>query len=139
MSSHFDAAAEKRLTSFLRSVIPDLQAIYLFGSATGSEWHPDSDVDIGVLASQPLSELQRYDIAQSLASELGHDVDLIDLKTASAVLKVQIIAGGKRLYGLSDFDISEFEDFAFSDYARLNEERAGILADIARRGSVYGG
>jgi len=34
--------------------------------------------------------------------------------------------------------VSSLRILFFSDYARLNEERAGILADIRQRGSVYG-
>lgn len=32
----------------------------------------------------------------------------------------------------------EFEMYAYSDYARLNEERREILKYIAKRGFVYG-
>ena len=30
-----------------------------------------------------------------------------------------------------------FEDFVFASYARLNEERRGILEDIRRRGRIH--
>ncbi len=139
MSHPLDPVTARRIQAHLTATIPGLQAIYVFGSAAGPDWRPDSDVDIAVLAAQPLGGLPRFETAQSLARIVGREVDLIDLREASAVLRFQVIANGERLYATPDAAVTEFEDFVFSDYARLNEERAGILSDIASRGSVYGG
>jgi len=65
-------------------------------------------------------------------------VDLIDLSNASTAMRIQIVANGERLYAKNKNEAAIFEDFVYSDYARLNEERAGILQDISSRGTVYG-
>jgi predicted nucleotidyltransferase len=122
----------------IKRALPDVRAIYLFGSRAEGEARSESDIDIAVLPRSPLSELERYDLAQALAARLNRDVDLLDLESASTVVRMQVIARGERLYPAVSRDLELFEDFVFADYARLNEERAGILADIRARGSVHG-
>ena len=77
-------------------------------------------------------------LAQVSAAEYSRDVDLIDLQQASTVMRIQVISTGERLYCSDEHACELFEDFVYSSYAHFNEERAGILRDIAQRGSVYG-
>ncbi len=113
-------------------------AVYLFGSMVKGNAIAESDVDIAVLAEKPLPAMALWLLAQDLAKEVNRDVDLVDLQTASAVLRIQIIANGERLFCRDEKAATLFEDFVFADYARLNEERADILRDIQQRGSIYG-
>lgn len=122
----------------IRHHVPGCVAIYLFGSRAAGTPNRDSDVDLAVLARSPLEENSRWQLAQTLAISLGCDVDLIDLLRASSVLRARVIDSGKLLFESDVSERSEFEARALSDYARLNEERRGILADIRSRGSVYG-
>ena len=112
--------------------------IYQFGSQVEGRARADSDIDLAVLCNQPVSELENFELAQSLASKMGRDVDLVQLKTANTVLKVQVIKNGFVLYCKSPNIQQEFEMYALSDYARLNEERKPVLDRIAKEGSVYG-
>jgi hypothetical protein len=69
---------------------------------------------------------------------LKRNVDLVDLRAVPTDLQAQIVTKGQR-HVLTNFEqIESFEDFVYSSYARLNEERKYILADIQQRGSVYG-
>lgn len=111
--------------------------MYLFGSAASGESRRGSDVDLAVLLDKPLTGVQRFDLANGLAEVVGKDADLVDLGSASTVLRMQVIGNGRRLFG-AGVALEDFEDRVFADYARLNEERAGILADVRARGSVYG-
>lgn len=122
----------------LKRAIPELRAIYLFGSHARGDATQESDVDIAVLAARPLEAVTRYDLAQALAGAVNRDVDLLDLRTASTVMRMQVLASGQCLYRREEREVSAFEDFVFTDYARLNEERASILADIRERGTIYG-
>ena len=126
------------IVRYLQQHLDGLLAVYLFGSRARGAHRPGSDFDLAVLAAQPLAAVQRFELAQELAVLVGHDVDLIDLRQASSVLRSQVIGGGRPLYRASAPELEAFEDFVYTDYARLNEERAAILADIHRRGSVYG-
>jgi hypothetical protein len=54
-------------------------------------------------------------------------------------LQAQIVFKGKRTLFAEFSQVEVFEDFIFSSYARLNEERRFILVDIQQRGSIYAG
>ncbi len=130
----------KYLTSFMQILAPyaEIQAIYLFGSHAEGTTHPGSDLDLAVLADNDVPQTRLWETAQQLASLIGMDVDLIDLGKASTVMQMQVIGSGKRLYCRDEKICGAFEDRIFSSYARLNEERAEILRDVARRGNIYG-
>lgn len=124
--------------SQVRAALPGCRLIYLFGSrATGDE-NAGSDVDLAVLADQPIDSLARWRLQEDLASGFGRDVDLVDLWQASTVLRARIVETGRVLYERQQSDRHQFEATALAAYARLNEERRGILEDIRRRGSVHG-
>jgi len=122
----------------IRTSLPDVMAVYLFGSAASGKMHPESDIDMAVLTDSPIDPEYLWKLAQDMAAVLGVGVDLIDLRRASTVMRMQIVESGKRLYCRDQVACDAFEDFVFSDFARLNEERADILEDIRRRGAVYG-
>ncbi len=116
---------------------PAVWAIYLFGSFEGPYATPDSDIDVAVLSPKPLHNLQRWELAQAIATQLWHDVDLVDLRRASTVLRQQVCSQGRRIYCGNVFETELFETHVLSDYVRLNERRRGILEDIKMRGAVY--
>jgi hypothetical protein len=73
-----------------------------------------------------------------LASVLKREVDLIDLRSASTVMAIQVISTGRLLYDADASVRGGFEDFTYSSYARLNEERREILTRVRVEGTVYG-
>ena len=64
-------------------------------------------------------------------------MDLVDLKQAPTVFQFQVVSTGQRIYAKNINDCDSFENFVYKSYAKLNEERAEILKDIQKRGSVY--
>jgi len=120
------------------TALPGVMAVYLFGSAVSGKIHPESDIDLAVLADSPMGTEQLWKLARDITAMLDVEVDLIDLRRASAVMRMQVIQGGRRLFCRDQVACDVFEDFVFSDFARLNEERSGILEDVERRGAVYG-
>jgi predicted nucleotidyltransferase len=129
---------DNALIEFARQAIPDLVALYRFGSQTRRNIRPESDVDLAVLARNPIPALRRFELAQELAAQLHRDVDLVDLRTASTVMRMQVISTGECLAAPEEAARREFEMYAYSDYARLNEERRDILKRISASGLVYG-
>ncbi|MBN4082528.1 nucleotidyltransferase domain-containing protein, partial [Mariprofundus ferrooxydans] len=122
----------------IQGKLPGVEGIYVFGSTAKGMTRLGSDIDLAVLSCTILPVMDVWLLAQALARDAGIDVDLIDLGSASTVMRMQVIAEGQRLICTDDEACTIFEDFVFSDYARLNEERADILKDIQLRGSVYG-
>lgn len=55
----------------------------------------------------------------------GREVDVVDLASASTVMRAQVISGGKHIYCTNETACKTFEDYVYSSYARLNEERRG--------------
>jgi predicted nucleotidyltransferase len=125
------------LIEYIRKSVPSLIALYRFGSQAKGTARPSSDMDLAVLARDPIPNIRRFELAQELAIQLHRDVDLVDLRTASTVMRMQVISTGECLDAPQEPAHREFEVYAYSDYARLNEERKGILDDIRAHGSVY--
>lgn len=130
------ASIAKTVIEVLASVKPRL--IYGFGSAFQGAPRADSDVDIAYLPSGNISSLENFRLAQEAAVHLGRDVDFISLREANAVLKAQILKTGELLFSSDDHFRHEFEMYALSDYARLNEERRPVLDRVREEGTVYG-
>jgi uncharacterized protein len=126
------------IVEHLRGAFEDLVAVYRFGSTAQGTATPESDADIAVLTRGRVAPEQRFDVQERLAAAIGRDVDLIDLAGASPVMALQVITNGHVLYD-SDSDMrGRFEDRTFGAYARLNEERRGILERVAAEGTIYG-
>jgi len=134
----FNGLLLQQLADVIQKKIPDVLGVYVFGSVVKGEAGQSSDVDMAVLAHSVLPVMDVWLLAQSLAQDAGMDVDLIDLRSASSVMRMEIVGKGERLICTDAEACAVFEDFVFVDYARLNEERSDILKDIEMRGSVYG-
>jgi hypothetical protein len=76
-------------------------------------------------------------LQERIAGKLRAAVDLIDLRAASTVMRVQVLEHGTLLYEPNGSEREAFEATSLAACARLNEERRGILDDISRRGSVH--
>jgi len=126
------------LIEHLRRSVPELIALYRFGSRAKGTARPDSDMDLAILTRDPIPAMRRFELAQYLAIQLHRDVDLVDLRSASTVMRMQVISTGTCLDAQDEPARREFEMYAYSDYARLNEERRDILKRIAESGMVYG-
>lgn len=126
------------LIEHIRQSVPDLIALYRFGSQAKGTARTESDLDLAVLACDPIPAMRRFELAQDLAIQLHREVDLVDLRTASTVMRMQVISTGTCLDALNEPARREFEMYAYSSYARLNEERREILKRISASGLVYG-
>ena len=129
---------EVSITQFLHEQIPDLVAVYQFGSQARGTARPTSDIDVAVLSAHPIPGGQIFHLAQELAIHLHRDVDLVDLRSASTVMRMQILTTGQCLGTKNLQAKAEFEMYTYADYARLNEERRDLLKGIKARGLVYG-
>ena len=98
----------------------------------------ESDIDLAILPKHPLESWDRWTLTQDLADLLKKKIDIIDLRKASTVMKMQVVSKGECLYEADQKIKNRFENYVYSSYARLNEERHEIIKDILKRGKVYG-
>jgi predicted nucleotidyltransferase len=131
------ASTRHRFVAHLQSEVPGLALVYLFGSAAGGSARAASDLDVAFLADAAPAPMQRFRVQEDLARVLGRDVDLVDLRAASTVMRAEVLRTGRVLFERSRPERDRFEMHTCSAYALLNEERHGILDDIRRRGSIY--
>jgi uncharacterized protein len=126
------------LIATLSDRLPRVAAVYLFGSQARDDAGPDSDIDLAVLTLGNLDPVDRWKLQEDLAAQAHQNVDLVDLRRASTVMRVQVLRDGLLLADVQPSVRASFEAIALSAYAHLNEERREILKDIAARGCVYG-
>jgi predicted nucleotidyltransferase len=129
--------AEHEIVAHLQSGIAGLQAIYLFGSHAQGLAGPDSDLDLAILVAGTVDAIVLWELAQRLAADIDSEVDLVDLRSASTVMQYQIITTGRLLWA-RDAEAALYESFILSEKTALDSARAGLMADIAREGTVYG-
>lgn len=122
----------------LRTSVPGLQLVILFGSHARGDETPASDVDVAFLAARSHAPSDVESLRGMLDGSLGSDVHLVDVRAASTVFRHEILQHGEVLWSAGGVEVEGFLDFALRDYVRLNEERAGILQDIRDRGRVHG-
>ncbi len=123
----------------LKKEVPNLRAVYLFGSRATDYIRPDSDMDLAFLnTGEQLSTVKRFFLAQKLADILNIDVDLVDLRQASTIFRFEIVAKGKRIFCFNEAECAYFEMMVYSMYQRFQEERKEIIAEIMRKKTVYG-
>jgi predicted nucleotidyltransferase len=128
----------KSLAAEVSSRVTGLVALYLFGSRARGDAGPDSDIDLALLAERKLDPVERWKLQEDMAALAHVRVDLVDLRQASTVMRVQVLRDGVLLVDADPSRRQAFEAIALSAYAHLNEERREILNDIARRGSIHG-
>jgi predicted nucleotidyltransferase len=120
---------------------PHTQAIYLFGTYGTEYERPESDVDIALLlpplGSEKTGSLVMGDLHTALETLLNKEVDLINLRRASTVLRKEVIAADRRIYTGDEYAAEEFEMLTLSLYQKLNEERTGIVEDALAGGRFY--
>lgn len=128
----------ERSVRLLQASLPDLLAVYGFGSRVQGTATAQSDLDMAVLVAGYADVARLWQLSGALADIAGCAVDLLDLRAASTVMQYQVITLGERWWE-RDAQAALFESAVLSEKTALDTARAGLLADIRDRGSVYGG
>lgn len=134
---YLDSKKKHLIIDMLKQEIPQLQALYIFGSQNDGSATKKSDIDIAYLSTQTLTAIERWDISQKLASVLSNDVDLIELYTTNTIFRYQILSTAERIYG-EGYDVESFETLAYSFYLRFREERQPIVDEIMKNRTILG-
>jgi len=107
-----------------------LRFAYVFGSAVARGLDGARDLDIAFEASRPLPLLERGRLARELEAVAGREVDLVDLETASTLLRWLVLTTGRLLVAPDEDALLEFRartPIEWADLAPyLEREAAGL-------------
>lgn len=124
------------IITYLREALPDIEAVFLFGSEAEGTADADSDLDIALLSNHPLDAVTLWDTAAELASRVHRDVDLLDASAASTVMKFQIATKGDTLWQ-EDHAGDLFVSLALREYWDWEITRRPLIEQIRQTGSIH--
>ncbi|PSR21174.1 MAG: nucleotidyltransferase domain-containing protein [Sulfobacillus acidophilus] len=116
--------------------VPDILALYVFGSRAQGTCDSTSDWDFALLVPGYCQPLQLWEWSDQLADIVQAPVDLLDFRAASTVMQYEILTTGERWWAqgaVADL----YECAVLSDKLDLDEQRAALLDDIEREGRIY--
>ena len=129
-------ASDGPVVTQIRARIPQVIAIYAFGSQVQGTAGRESDLDLAVLVAGYADPLVLWDVAGCLVDVVGCPVDLLDLRAASTIMQYQVITTGQRLWA-EGLQAGLFECFVLSEKTALDTARAPLMLDIAATGKIY--
>lgn len=98
-----------------------LRLVILFGSAASGKTHRGSDIDIAFLFEKSVDILE---LTNTVIRLLHNDnVDVIDLRRASPLLKFSVVKKGKLLFEKNPGKFNEFCSLAFRMYVDTQKLR----------------
>lgn len=117
----------KRLRTVFRKY-PQIQAVYLFGSASAGSVHQESDLDLAIVPRTKDLRKKRVDILADLAHHGFCNVDLVFLEGDDIVLQYEAVRQNVLVYQKPEFDrggtyskiVRQFLDF--SPYLSVQRE-----------------
>lgn len=124
---------EDIIIEFLQKHLTGVYALYLYGSFASGVATTESDVDLAFLSDEQISNVDKWKVQEKLAAELNKDVDLVNLKDASTVLRKEIVEKRNLLYSSDRYKTESFEMTTLSMYMDLNESRKDILNDYKEK------
>jgi uncharacterized protein len=142
MSNKFVSDINQGAIQLITQALPNVLAIYVFGSRVGDNSMPESDLDMAVLVAGYANTVTLWNLAMEIANSINCDVDLLDMRAASTVMQYQILSTGLRIWQSDEpevaLNVGLYECAMLSEMTTLNEARAGLIADIQESGSIYG-
>ena len=116
--------------------IPNLMALYIFGSQAQGTPRADSDLDLAILAAGHVESNLLWSLSNDIANLVNCEVDLLDLRAASTVMQYQVLSTGKTLWDIG-LQARLFEISVLSEKLALDEAREPLLRTITDEGHVY--
>jgi predicted nucleotidyltransferase len=129
-------APDGAVLALVRAKIPDLMALYVFGSQARGTPRKDSDLDLAALAPGYIEPSLLWSLSNEIANLVNVEVDLLDLRAASTVMQSQVISTGKTVWDIG-LPAHLFEVFVLSEKLALDEAREPLLKTITAEGHVY--
>lgn len=129
-----EEAVKNKLSPLFRE--EGLKLAILFGSFASGIVHKKSDIDVAFLFNRPVNILK---LTNKVLRLLGKDnVDVVDLRQASPLLKFSVIKG-RLLYENKPGMFNEFSSLAFRMYVdtkKLRDARAAAIKNFLKKRGV---
>ncbi|MDT8439277.1 MAG: nucleotidyltransferase domain-containing protein [Wenzhouxiangellaceae bacterium] len=129
--------ALERIRRAVLEVLPEAWAVYVFGSVARGDPGPSSDLDLAVLLPPGESGSSLWLKAQDVTERLGRDVDLVDLRLAGDVLRMQVLRHGRPVHVAQPGEVLAWEAQAMTRYGHYRREVAGLMEQFDRTGIAY--
>jgi predicted nucleotidyltransferase len=112
---------------------PGVRFGLLFGSAVtkGTERARDLDVAVGFVGSPSLMELAR--LSDDLEAAVGMPVDVVDVETATTLLRWEIVRTGRMIHGRAEAAALEFLARVPVEWSDVQPYREREVAGLRRR------
>ncbi|MBI4549292.1 MAG: nucleotidyltransferase domain-containing protein [Ignavibacteriae bacterium] len=129
---------EDAITRFFQAV-PNVVAVFLFGSVESGRQRKESDVDIAVLFKTAVTcdHLNLIGMQQELSDLVSRDVDLVCLNNAPVILRMQVLKKGKKLLDRNARETNTFIRRTSFEYDDLKRMRRPIERQILKE-RIYG-
>jgi len=109
-----------------------LLGAWLYGSRARGEERADSDIDVAVLYDSPLDPVALFDASSRLAARLGATVDVVDLRRAGGLLRVEATHRGRAILPLTH-EAELFTTHALADHASFAPNRRAATAAMQEK------
>jgi len=129
----FTAARDALLTIF-----PNAWALYVYGSFARGDHTTSSDVDLAVLLPPDEKINDLLGALNDLSARVGREVDLVDLRRVSDVLRREVLAEALVLFVANPGKVLEWEGNAMTRYQHYREEIKATLEQFEQTGIGYG-
>ncbi|MHB8127344.1 MAG: type VII toxin-antitoxin system MntA family adenylyltransferase antitoxin [Desulfitobacteriaceae bacterium] len=95
----------------------EIAAVYLFGSYGTEFEHLQSDIDLGVVFTRPVTLQEELELDAALCLHVNHDrIDLVNLNRASIALQFRALNEGLLVYEGDYFKHSDFIEYVIKNY-----------------------
>jgi predicted nucleotidyltransferase len=109
------ASTIKKLNTVF-SNYPEIEAVYLFGSAALEGNAKYNDIDVGIVYSDAAITRKKIELYTRLVKQGFDDVDIVFFNTADLVLRFEIIHHNKLIYKKKGFDHGELFSITIRKY-----------------------
>ena len=111
------------------SMLPQVEAIYLLGSAAHGNMRPDSDVDIALLVKngQKIDNDSLSRSVSELSLKCGREIDIGYVSTQNLVYSRQALLTGKRIFARNTTDTQMREATLLGLYAQFQLDRREVI------------
>ncbi|AFM39389.1 putative nucleotidyltransferase [Desulfosporosinus acidiphilus SJ4] len=95
----------------------EIAAVYLFGSFGTEFEQPQSDIDLGVVFTHPVTLSEELELDGAISLSVGHDrIDLVNLNRAPIALQFRALQEGVLVYEGDYVKHSDFIEYVLKTY-----------------------